>query len=250
MHRALALVGLAALLASCASPEPAPTVALVPERPVASRTPDPCDLLLDPVTKNTDIVDLYYRLDRRILEPGADKVVVTLPLDHTWDAQKGVAVIPTDPLQGDMIFFDQAAQSGGASTLATYTLVTDATLPVNRGSYPAPQTLGPPGGPRVSKGARYGVALTDLDPRNGGWASAKGGLAVPLTPAQAKKGYGRLSVKIVAELAPTGILGGTEVHRATATTGEWEVELRYVAARTMCAAIVTASDGETVKRLK
>ena len=67
---------------------------------------------------------------------------------------------------------------------------------------------------------------------------------------QRQAGYGRLAVKIVAELVPAGILTGQEIHAATKTTGEWEVDLRNIAGRTVCAAIVTAVDGEMVKRLR
>jgi hypothetical protein len=258
MQRAVVLLGVGALLAACASPPPGPaTPTLVAmNTPVAGRAPDPCDLLLDPFTKNTDLVELFYRLDRGILRPeaGGERVVITLPLTHTYDAEKGIAHIPTDPLQGDSIFFDAAAARGAANTLATYTLVTDPTSPINKGSYPAADTLGPPTQPRVSMGLRYGVALLDLDPRGGAsgtnWASAKDGMDVPLAPARAKKVSSRLSVKIVADLVTPGVLTGTEVHRATEKTGAWEVDLRYVAGRTVCAAVVTASDGEMVKRLK
>ena len=267
MQRAtVVLLGLGALLAACASPPPIPAS----PTPVAGRAPDQCDLLLDPITKNTDIVELFYRLgagDRRTSgvetekaalqrATGMDKVVFTLPLTYTYDAQRGIALIPTEPTQGDSIFFDRGASGavaarGATHTLSAYTLVTDPTNPVNEGSYPAVDTIGPPTQPRVSKGLRYGVALLDLDPRSGGhWASGKGGLAVPLPPARAKEAYGRLAVKIVADLVPPGTLTGQEIHPATKTTGEWEVDLRYITGRTVCAAIVTAVDGEMVKRLR
>jgi len=262
MQRAVVLLGVGALLAACASPPPGPAVPtlaaggspVVTGSPVAGRVPDACDLLLDPFTKNSDLVELFYQLDRGILRPeaGGERVVITLPLTNTYDAEKGIAHIPTEPLQGDSIFFDAAAARGAANTLATYTLVTDPTSPLNKGSYPAVETLGPPTQPRVSKGLRYGVALLDLDPRASGtnWASAKGGMDVPLAPARAKKVSSRLSVKIVADLVSPGVLTGTEVHRATEKTGAWEVDLRYIAGRTVCAAIVTSSDGEMVKRLQ
>ena len=247
MQRAtVVLLSLGVLLAACASPPASPPNTALAA--AAGRTPGPCDLLLDPITKNTDIVELFYRLERQ--QPaGVDKLVITLPLTHTYDAQKGIAVFPTDPLQGDSIFFDPAAR-GATNTLGSYTLVTDPTNPVNEGSYPAAEAIGPPTQPRVSRGLRYGVALLDLDPRSGGWASGKGGLAVPLSQARAKEGYGRLSVKIVADLVPPGTLSGQEIHPATKTTGAWEVDLRYITGRTVCAAIVTGLDGEMVKRLR
>ena len=276
MQRAtVVLLGLGALLAACASPSPTPPT---PALAVSERGADQCTLWLDPVTKNTDIVELFYRLDAagrgtgadpaadpsdfRTLatvemeraelqqrERGVDKVVITLPLTYTYDAARGVAQIPTEPLQGDSIFFDTVAR-GATNTLSSYTLVTDPTNSSNLGSYPTADAIGPPSQPRVSKGLRYGVALLDLDPRTGGWASGKGGLAVPLPQARAKEGYGRLAVKIVAELVPPGILTGQEIHPATKTTGEWEVDLRYITGRTVCAAIGTAVDGEMVRRVR
>jgi hypothetical protein len=269
MQRApVVLLVVGALLTACAAELPHQPTPVA----VAERSPDQCARLLDPITKNTDLVRLFASLDgtyagrrpeaaveteKAALERewGVDKVVMTLPLTSTYDEKKGVARFPTDPAEGDSIFIDTAARDATANTLGGYTLVTDPTNPVNERSYPAADALGPPTQPRVSRGFRYGLALVDLDPRAGGrsgnqWASAKGGLEVPLTPERARAGYGRLAVKIVAELVPPGILTGQEIHAATKTTGAWEVDLRYVTGRTVCAAIVTAVDGEAVKRLR
>lgn len=243
-----------ATLAACtpASVDP-PSLAVAPPSP--DLRPGECTTWLDPATKNTPVAPLYYKLSADGFESaraaGIGQVIVTIPLSSTYDANKGVVHIPTDASQGDSIFFDPTPRSS-VNSLGSYTLATDWTIPANAGAGPGENSAGGASGMRASRGARYGVALLDVDPRRGGnWVSARGGMNVPITPDRVRTTEARVSVKIVGHLVQPAILTGKEVHAAApGAPGEWEMELRYLAISTDCAAIITSRDGEVLKRLR